>query len=348
MGTPADAPRPPAALRRPGRRRAPASPCSSTSRTARRCRPRSCSCEDRLPPALGRPARLVVTGVPGRSVAARLLHGAAADPRPVPPGPAHGRRLRPLRADAAPARVRRARRAARHAGDRGPRRRRRTPAIGPSFGATRARQLFRTGEEYYTMRQYQRGRRPPPDPLAVGRAHRRSDDPPGRVVPARERARVPRQPGGSARPDPRAGVRARRLGGRHARRPARPARVQRCSSATTETPPATVTEDRFLDALSGISHAAGPLDRPDARPPAGRQLGRHLARVRLGAARARGAHVADPQRCRLRAQARRPRLPRRPRHPAARATGPARGPRHPGADGPRPRRMGLHRAAHLR
>jgi len=30
------------------------------------------------------------------------------------------------------------------------------PSSGPSFGASRARQLFRTGEEYYTMRQYRR------------------------------------------------------------------------------------------------------------------------------------------------------------------------------------------------
>ena len=31
------------------------------------------------------------------------------------------------------------------------------PSSGPTFGASRARQLFRTGEEYYTMRQYQEG-----------------------------------------------------------------------------------------------------------------------------------------------------------------------------------------------
>jgi uncharacterized protein (DUF58 family) len=31
------------------------------------------------------------------------------------------------------------------------------PSSGPSFGASRTRQLFRTGEEYYTMRQYQEG-----------------------------------------------------------------------------------------------------------------------------------------------------------------------------------------------
>ena len=32
-----------------------------------------------------------------------------------------------------------------------------TAPSGQSFGASRARQLFRTGEEYYTMRQYQEG-----------------------------------------------------------------------------------------------------------------------------------------------------------------------------------------------
>ena len=48
------------------------------------------------------------------------------------------------------------RRPAGDAGDRGPGE---SPdsASGPSFGASRARQLFRTGQEYYTMREYQEG-----------------------------------------------------------------------------------------------------------------------------------------------------------------------------------------------
>ena len=62
--------------------------------------------------------------------------------------------VRPVRAPRS-AGVRRARGAARHAGDRGPTGRRTRPRA--ELGSSRARQLFRTGEEYYTMRQYQEG-----------------------------------------------------------------------------------------------------------------------------------------------------------------------------------------------
>ena len=60
------------------------------------------------------------------------LHGAAPDPGPLPPGPAHRRRLGPVRADPPAARVRRARRAARHA------RRSRTSLGGPTPPSGRA------------------------------------------------------------------------------------------------------------------------------------------------------------------------------------------------------------------
>ena len=61
-------------------------------------------------------------------------------------------------------------------------------------------------------------RRPPPDPLALGRADRHADDPPGRGVPPGGRADLPRQPRVDARARARRGVRARRvLRGEHRR-----------------------------------------------------------------------------------------------------------------------------------
>ena len=67
------------------------------------------------------------------------------------------------------------------------------------------------------------GRRPPPDPLALRRADRRADDPPGRIDPACERARVPRHAGGGLgrthTPAFERGVSVGRFGRRAARAP---------------------------------------------------------------------------------------------------------------------------------
>ena len=93
LGTPADL-RSSAALGHPGRRRAPACTVHSTSRTAPRRRPRSCSWRTGSRRRSAAPRDSWSTGVPGRSVAARLLHVAPPGPRSLPPGPAH-RRHRP-------------------------------------------------------------------------------------------------------------------------------------------------------------------------------------------------------------------------------------------------------------
>ena len=131
------------------------------------------------------------------------------------------------------------------------------PSAGTSFGSSRARQLFRTGEEYYTMRQYQEG-----DDLrrlhwaSVARTGA-ADDPPGRVDAARERARVPRQPRGRRRPDrthppfERAVSVAATLGALLTRNGVHPAPEPRPRCRPTP-----VTEDRFLDTLAALGHSS--------------------------------------------------------------------------------------------
>ena len=113
--------------------------------------------EDRLPAALGRPARLVLTGVPGPRRAARALHararsragatGSAPSPS-TSPTPSRSRGcgwssttrdeliVTPELEDL----------------ERAP-----DSPFGSNVGLSRARNLFRTGEEFYTMRQYQQG-----------------------------------------------------------------------------------------------------------------------------------------------------------------------------------------------
>ncbi|HSH31994.1 MAG TPA: DUF58 domain-containing protein, partial [Actinomycetota bacterium] len=112
--------------------------------------------EDRQPPTLGRSARLVVSGVPPRG-SQRVSYTVLPQTR--------GRyRLGPLSVDITdPFALTRQRLEFDErdellvtpeiedllGGSDG--------AVGQSFGASRARQLFRTGEEYYTMRGYQEG-----------------------------------------------------------------------------------------------------------------------------------------------------------------------------------------------
>jgi uncharacterized protein (DUF58 family) len=128
------------------------------------------------------------------------------------------------------------------------------PASGPSFGASRARQLFRTGEEYYTMRSYQEG-----DDLR--RIHWPSVARTGELMIRQDEST--RRASGLVFLDTRAAA----LGRTHT--PAFERGVSAVASVgvllarrgfvlrlgTTELPAAALSEERFLDALTGISHA---------------------------------------------------------------------------------------------
>jgi uncharacterized protein (DUF58 family) len=143
------------------------------------------------------------------------------------------------------------------------------PSSGPSFGASRARQLFRTGEEYYTMRQYQEG-----DDLR--RIHWPSVARTGDLMIRQDESS--RRASGLVFFDTRAAA----LGRTHT--PAFERGVSVAASVgvllarrgfvlrlgTTELPAAALSEDRFLDALTGISHAEV------------RSLGPALAHLRAG------------------------------------------------------------------
>jgi uncharacterized protein (DUF58 family) len=143
------------------------------------------------------------------------------------------------------------------------------PASGPSFGASRARQLFRTGEEYYTMRPYQEG-----DDLR--RIHWPSVARTGELMIRQDEST--RRASGLVFLDTRAAA----LGRTHT--PAFERAVSVAASigillsrrgfvlrlGTTELPAAALSEDRFLDALTGISHAEA------------RSLGPALAHLRAG------------------------------------------------------------------
>ena len=112
--------------------------------------------EDRLPPALGRPARLVVTGVGGRGTQ-RASYSIVPQAR--------GRYgIGPLTVDRTDAFGLSRRRVVLEGREellvtpeiedlRAPS----EAASGSSVGGARSRQLLRTGEEYYTMRGYQEG-----------------------------------------------------------------------------------------------------------------------------------------------------------------------------------------------
>jgi uncharacterized protein (DUF58 family) len=143
------------------------------------------------------------------------------------------------------------------------------PASGPSFGASRARQLFRTGEEYYTMRPYQEGddlrRIHWPSVARTGELMIRQDESTRRAsgliffdtrVAALGRTHTPAFERGVSV--------AASVGVLLARR----GFVLRL--ATTELPAAALSEDRFLDALTGISHAEA------------RSIGPALAHLRAG------------------------------------------------------------------
>ena len=124
------------------------------------------------------------------------------------------------------------------------------------LGATRARQLFRTRRGVLHDARVPGGRRPAPDPLAVRGAHRRADDPPGRVLAAGERPGVRRQPEGTALGQShspafeRAVSVAATLGVLLAQR-----RVLAAARRRPKRRRRPVSEERFLDALAGIAHA---------------------------------------------------------------------------------------------
>ena len=177
------------------------------------------------------------------------------------------------------------------------------PASGPSFGASRARQLFRTGEEYYTMRAYQEG-----DDLR--RIHWPSVARTGELMIRQDEST--RRASGLVFLDTRGAA----LGRTHT--PAFERGVSAAASVgvllarrgfvlrlgTTELPAAALSEERFLDALTGISHAEVRSIGPGARPPPRRFLSRHVARVRVRASGAGRARSPDPRRRGLRSEAR--------------------------------------------
>jgi uncharacterized protein (DUF58 family) len=225
--------------------------------------------EDRLPPTLGRPARLVVSGILPRS-SQRVTYTVLPQTR--------GRyRLGPLSVDVSdPFALTRQRLEFDEREELLV-----TPEIedlsggsesatGLNFGASRARQLFRTGQEYYTMRGYQEGddlrRIHWPSVARTGELMIRQDESSRRasgLVFVDTRAQALGQAHGLAFER---GVSAgATLGVMLARR------GFSLRLATAETPPAAVTEDRFLDALAGISHAQS------------RSIGPALANLRAGA-----------------------------------------------------------------
>ena len=219
------------------------------------------------------------------------------------------------------------------------------PASGPSFGASRARQLFRTGEEYYTMRSYQEG-----DDLR--RIHWPSVARTGELMIRQDEST--RRASGLVFLDTRAAA----LGRTHT--PAFERGVSAAASVgvllarrgfvlrlgTTELPAAALSEDRFLDALTGISHAEV------------RSIGPALAHLRAGSSPdtslvfvsappgPRRARRADPRRRRASGRSS-PILiyPTDPAAPAAGAAGAARRASQPGPSVPRPSRVGRHRPA---
>lgn len=225
--------------------------------------------EDRLPPTLGRPARLVVSGVHARSTQ-QVAYSVLPQTR--------GRyRLGPLTIDISdPFALTRQRLEFAELDELLV-----TPEIedlvsapdsgfGQSWGAMRARQLFRTGEEYYTMREYQEG-----DDLR--RIHWPSVARTGDLMIRQDESS--RRANGLVFLD----NRGHSLGQSHS-----PAFERAVSVAatlgvllarrgfalrigTTESPPAPVNEERFLDALAGMSHASA------------RSVGPSLAHLRTSA-----------------------------------------------------------------
>src|SRR5205085_6882348 len=165
--------------------------------------------------------------------------------------------------------------------------------------------------------------RPPPPPLAERRAHRRADDPTGRVIEARLRGAVPRHASLGARAGalPRPGARRVRArldrGAAHAIGLLLAARHRAdAAGAARGGPPA-------RDARLDRAHPRA-VDLHRARAAPRRCRSRRLARRRHGSAALGRAHGADQSGLGVRPEDRRARLPDRPVHVAR---GPSGGPR---------------------
>jgi uncharacterized protein (DUF58 family) len=209
--------------------------------------------EDRLPSTLGRPARLVVTGIAPRSTQ-RVSYTVLPQQR--------GRyRLGPLSVDMCDPFALTHQRLVFDGHDE----LLVTPEIedldaspsssqGANFGASRARQLLRTGQEYYTMRAYQQG-----DDLR--RIHWASVARTGELMIRQDESS--RRANGFVFLDNRAAA----LGQAHTAPFERSVSVAATLGllltrrgfllrvATAESQPAPVNEDRFLDTLAGVSHS---------------------------------------------------------------------------------------------
>ena len=225
--------------------------------------------EDRQPPTLGRSARMVVSGIPGRG-SQRVSYSVLPQTR--------GRyRLGPLSVDITDPFALTRQRIEFDVRDE----LLVTPEIedlfgtadsvvGQSFGASRARQLFRAGQEYYTMRGYQEGddlrRIHWPSVARTGDLMIRQDESSKRasgLIFLDTRAQALGQSHGQA--FERAVSVGATLGVMLARR------GFALRLGTAETPVAALAEERFLDALAGISHASI------------RSIGPALAHLRAGA-----------------------------------------------------------------
>lgn len=226
--------------------------------------------EDQVPASLGRPARLVVSGIPGR--------GTLQASYTVLPQVRGRYRIGPLAVDVtdAFALTRLQMEFDEHEDllvtpeiedlERSP-----DPSAGMSFGSSRARQLFRTGEEYYTMRQYQEG-----DDLR--RLHWASVARTGQLMIRQDEST--RRASGLVFLDNRAAA----VGQTHTAPFERAVSVAATLGvlltrkgfvlrvSTADVPPTAVTEDRFLDTLAALGHSAS------------RTAGPALTNLRAGAA----------------------------------------------------------------
>jgi uncharacterized protein (DUF58 family) len=209
--------------------------------------------EDRLPPTLGRSARMVITDLPGRA-SRRVAYAVVPQVRGRYP-------VGPITVDATDAYGLTRRRVALEVHDElmvtpviedlrdVP-----APSPGPSFGAARARQLLRVGEEYYTMRQYHLG-----DDLR--RIHSPSVARTGELMIRQDEAT--RRASGLVFVDQRQATLGQTRGAAFERAISAAASVGvflarsgfQLRFATSDHPPVPVTEDRFLDALAGLSHS---------------------------------------------------------------------------------------------
>lgn len=225
--------------------------------------------EDRCPPPLGRPARLVVTGLHARGDR-RVSHTLLPQIR--------GRyRIGPLSVDLAdPFSLTRQRVEFDETEEllvtpeiedltRAP-----EPASGGTFGTSRARHLFRTGEEFYTMRQYQLGddlrRLHWPSVARTGQLMIRQDETSRRAsglvfLDSRQAAL-----GAAHTPPFERAVSAAASVGLLLARGGFSLRLATAASA-----PASVSEDAFLDALAGVDAGTA------------RSIGPALAHLRAGA-----------------------------------------------------------------